>query len=410
MRNAFVSLVLLFAAVTGRGDEPRFLIETLRVNGLRFASPEIVVAETRLREGRIYSEQDLGEAIGRVERLPFVLYADFRLEKGTAPGRYVLAISIQETKPMFVSARSVSSWISTRQPILDRSRSSADPVEYRSDVVDFRNEFLTVGGRFFIGAKGMVHAAAEVHRENRYTVGYTQYDVFGTRASISALVSYQDRKIGGLPGIFAAWHRADDFSYQLLTTVPITTSQSIRASWQRSIQPVVRTEPSIVPGSIRYTLEPVPANRGEVVWAYDTTNDAFFPTAGTLLTAGAVQYESSLIDDFSELRTDKATNYAITSERFFALSRRQALSAGLDLHRRGLDEVRAHGSYSINLWSREKTLRLGDLHFETGLDRSWLRSSVGRRASSTASAGLVYRNAWGVVRLDFEYVGWRNHE
>jgi hypothetical protein len=123
------------------------------------------------------------------------------------------------------------------------------------------------------------------------------------------------------------------------------------------------------------------------------------------------QYEFAFAEDETAVGTERNSIISLTSERFVPLTSRQTISGGLDLHRRGLDEVRAHVRYGVSLWGRANTLRHGDLRFETQIDRSFLVGpDSDRSASSAARAGFAFRNAWGVARLDFEYVGWRDHE
>ena len=93
-------VVLLFAApLLAQAAPPRFLIERIDVRHLRHASPEIVIAESRIRAGATYSEEELREAADRIARLPFVLQCDFALEKGSVREAYVLAINVAEAKP-----------------------------------------------------------------------------------------------------------------------------------------------------------------------------------------------------------------------------------------------------------------------------------------------------------------------
>lgn len=410
MRKFLISLVLVLApAGHAAAQDPDFLIERFAVSGVRYASPRIIVAESRLREGRSYSESDLAAAIGRIERLPFVVFAEFRLEKGTVPGQYVLAISIVETKPLFVSARSYSSWVSTDTFADPASLPAGEMPEPQTSVVDYRNDFLTVGGRWFVGARGVVHVAAELQREDRYSIGYTHYDVFGTRASITGLIAYQNRHIEGLPGVFDTWERKDDLTYQALASVPVTANQSIRAAWLQASQPVPRSEPSAVPGNFRYTLDPAEVNRYELAWNYDTTNDALFPTRGTLVTASAAENEFAFAGESGAIVRDQRTVLSVTTDRFIPITARQTMTGGVDLHRRGLDEVRAHAGYGASLWN--PNTERGDFRFEAQIDRTWLRGPAGARtAVSSVRTGLAFRNAWGLLRLDFEYVGWRDRE
>src|SRR4051794_36154153 len=97
----FLPLLLLLSAPL-RAEEPvRFFVERIDVRNLRHAGREVIVSEARLHEGGAYSEAELREANDRIERLPFVLDAQFSLEKGSRRDAYVLVISVEETKPFF---------------------------------------------------------------------------------------------------------------------------------------------------------------------------------------------------------------------------------------------------------------------------------------------------------------------
>lgn len=67
-----------------------FLIEKIVVEGVGHGSEKIVAAETLLRLGSSYTEPQLREALQRVERLPFVVQADFSLRRGSERGRFEL--------------------------------------------------------------------------------------------------------------------------------------------------------------------------------------------------------------------------------------------------------------------------------------------------------------------------------
>src|SRR6185436_10640572 len=82
-------------------EEPRFFIERIEVRNARRVTPDVVIAESRLRAGHEYSEAELRDASTRLERLPFLLSVDFALEKGSERGHHVLVLTINETKPFF---------------------------------------------------------------------------------------------------------------------------------------------------------------------------------------------------------------------------------------------------------------------------------------------------------------------
>src|SRR5215212_4442734 len=155
---ALLALALAAMAPPARADDPSFLIESITVAGAVRSSDRIVIAESRLREGRTYTEAELRDAMARIQRLPFVIDTDFRLGKGTAVDRYILIITIREMKPFFVTARSAPTW-----SLDDRYdfRPGQPPVVVGSDVHQRRADELALGTRWFVGAKGVLNLAAQ---------------------------------------------------------------------------------------------------------------------------------------------------------------------------------------------------------------------------------------------------------
>jgi outer membrane protein assembly factor BamA len=87
-------LLLLLLAVPLYADEPAFFLERIEVRNQERVSPEVVIAESRLRAGQQYSEAELRDAAVRLARLPFLLSVDFSLEKGSERGRYILVLTV----------------------------------------------------------------------------------------------------------------------------------------------------------------------------------------------------------------------------------------------------------------------------------------------------------------------------
>src|SRR4051812_48182795 len=135
---------------------PRFFIERIEVRGVRRVSPDLVIAETLLRNGTEYGEEELRAAAARLKRLPFVLWADFALEKGTDRGRYVLIINVNESHPFFFL-------LDARPTLLDDSR---HPVDYDVDPSS-ESKDAALGFRWFVGGRGMVHAGATTRRDQK---------------------------------------------------------------------------------------------------------------------------------------------------------------------------------------------------------------------------------------------------
>ena len=103
MRALLLLVATLCAATSVHAQQagPAFFIERIEIADAERVSPEVIVYESRLAEGRPYTEQQLREANDRLRRLPFILDATFALQKGRERDRFVLVISVKETKPLF---------------------------------------------------------------------------------------------------------------------------------------------------------------------------------------------------------------------------------------------------------------------------------------------------------------------
>lgn len=165
-------LLLALAGSLGADEATPFLLEKIEVRNATRVSPDIVIAESLLRARQSYRESDLRAANDRLRRLPYLVDAQFSLEKGSARGSYVLVISVVETKPFFYLVDLTSYHESERQYVADSDNQAV------------------VGYRLFVGRRGVLHGGVSTYREDRpYTsrysaldVGYTHYDIFGTRA------------------------------------------------------------------------------------------------------------------------------------------------------------------------------------------------------------------------------------
>ncbi|HEX2225310.1 MAG TPA: hypothetical protein VHN15_14010, partial [Thermoanaerobaculia bacterium] len=157
---------------------PRFLIETITVEGTRReASQGILLEESLLEAGQTYSERELRDAIYRIRRLPFVLSADFSLRRGTERGTYELVIAVQETTRFFFGHEG------TFFVIADRS--AAEALGYRAEAL--LEVKVTAGLRLFAGSRGVVFGA--VSENTGVHAGYTRYGLLGSRAVVNLVGS-----------------------------------------------------------------------------------------------------------------------------------------------------------------------------------------------------------------------------
>jgi hypothetical protein len=412
-----VLALLLFAAAVAQADEPvRFLIESIRIEGARYSSPRILIAESRLTEGRSYSEAELRDAMSRIKRLPFVLHTDFRLAKGTERGRFVLVIAIEETKPLFVRIDSLHEAIQTTELVQPYQ---INHPEFRNTILRIANDYYTIGGRMFVGAKGVVTAAtdrSDCHvdhglcgsRQPGYSLGYTQYDVFGTRASIAAVVQYREFSFD-LPAFIPGEGRrtasfGDHLTYQLTGAMPLFGNNAVRATVSRQ----------------REIVNTIHANfdQGELAWLYDTTDDPLFPTRGTFAQSALESHRLLRYVTFIEpIRTTNPWKHDFEAKamKYWQLGSQQTVSTGSEfatLFGNTQTEWTLHGGYAAMLIPRTPALRYGDLRFELSYDRIILHTHAGSNHDTTSRgegrAGIAYRNAWGVAHFTFEYIGWRH--
>lgn len=387
-------LVLLFLATAAAAqDPPRFLIERIAVEGVeRETAREIVVSESLLQEGRTYSEQELREAVYRVKRLPFVVDADMALRKGSERGAYELVISVEMAKPLAFSLDVFGFGTDEDSP-------------FRDERFDW-GASGTVGARKFIGARGLLFGSVQGFEGISGQVvqlGYTHYGLFRSGGYATVALS------SGVGEEYAS----DDLQTSLQVGIPITGNHALRTTfaWSRYEDELRFTEPR---GELRFE-----AWAGQLEWIYDTTDDPIVPTEGLKLTglASYVEQSQSFGSDFispSEttswrLRADGRKYWALTpkqsvgvgggyayseNESFFGGSHEQALSA----------EV----LYAISPWGFETSRRLGDLRLETGLAVDHFRESSPFDDQEETALGLrtalLFRNAWGVVRIGVSYI------
>jgi hypothetical protein len=412
-----IAIALLLASAV-RADEPvRFLIESISIEGARYSSPRILIAESRIVEGRNYSESELRDAMARIRRLPFVLHTDFRLAKGTERGRYVLVIAIDETKPLFLRWDSLHNAIQAQElvPPFDPKNP-----QFRETVFHISNDYVTIGARMFVGAKGVATFATDQSRchvgkglcgarQPGYSLGFTQYDLFGTRASVAAVVQYREESYD-LPDFIPGDGRrtlsfGDHLTWQLTGAVPLFGNNAARVTLSRQAEIVATSRQHF--------------DQGELAWLYDTTDDPLFPTRGVFGQAALeshrlVQYVQPLTDP-PKVRNPWKHDVSTRLLKYWQIAPRQSISTGAQagtFFGNAWTEYQLHGGYSAMLIPRAPALKYGDLRFELDYDRIIMHVHAGQSHDTSSRgegrAGIAYRNAWGVAHLTFKYIGWRH--
>jgi outer membrane protein assembly factor BamA len=412
------TLLIVLALPAFAQDPARFLIERIEVRNARRVSPDLVISESLLRTGMEYSEDELSAAAARLGRLPYLVSADFALEKGSERGRHVLVINITETKPFFFLVDSRS--IITKDHGLTR-------IEYADDAGG-ESKDAALGFRWFTGRRGILHVGV-MSRNDRHVfttgysavaAGYTQYDLFGTRAFATVNVR--------LP--FGRWAEGT-ISPQIVTGIPLTTTQTLTLEFEDTH---FRRDTREILGS---EFERQDAERLlSMTWSYNTTNHPFAPTRGTIVRVAPLR---SMRDRSSfrffvpggppEELAEHINGYGldVLASRYWELSDRNAVSAGAvvgwatvedrinaranssEFHWRPAYQV-LRGGYSRNLWRQprdgDSRLELEGRYVRRQYNRDHTNDSVpDREAGLQVSTSWVRRSAWGSLRLGVGY-GW----
>jgi hypothetical protein len=405
-RSASALLVALAAALPAAAQEEptRFLVERIVVVGLeRETARQIVLTESLLQPGRSYTEQELREAVFRVKRLPFIVDATLTLGKGSERGAYELRIEIEAAKPVAYALEAAGVGSTPRFPGDDRFDGGATG---------------TVGVRRFVGARGLLFASAQGFDSSalgsHLQVGYTRYGLFG-RAGGFGTVALASTVGGELD--------ADDLESSVQVGIPLAGNHALRGG-------VVWTHfeasfPGFVEGIVEQRRDTL---SGNLAWLYDRTDHPLVPTEGLRFSLTGAYSESrhrlrevpaeSLIELLEE-SSDVATVLA-EARNYWRLTPRQAVALGGFASYRevsvdpdfenterlaGLEAVHAS-----DLWGHPTARHRGDLRLETLVAVSRLSSSSGGFFGTVeetwleARTSLLFRHAWGLVRLSLVWV------
>ncbi|MGZ4810596.1 MAG: hypothetical protein ACXV7D_14825 [Thermoanaerobaculia bacterium] len=394
------AVLLWIAALPVCADDLRFTIESVRVDGLRFASERIVIAESRIVSGRAYSEPELRDALSRIQRLPFVIHADFALRRGSERDRYVLAVTIEEMKPLFLDYgalfESIGGW--------------PRGLFTNSDVYRHNEEYPNLGGRLFLGSRSVLLLSADMHGDDNfvlvpvYGISFTQYDLFGTRASVTASVRYRENSfdLNGFPDIDGrrGLRFGDHLLWDVGAAVPLSGNQALRAEWHH------RTDLTLTGPSRNQRLTQIREDAAALLWIYNSTNDLLFPTAGTY---GEIRGEAQVrptfftvpgTDDDSRVNTHWVVqDFSAQFARYLPITATQSVVLGAGaIHGVGSYSVyRVRGGYSA---TRPITLRgIGGsaIHFESAIEQ------LMPAAQTNVMAGVALRTGWGILHFDFRY-------
>ena len=449
LRVIAILFVLLAGGIPVRGEEPaqepaRFLIEKVTVEGPTEAAANIVRAETLLRAGELYTEDQLRQAVYRVHRLPFVLDASFSLRKGSRRGSYELLIEVEPARWFFYDA-----WA--------RAFVFEQPVVLRDEAVRGDRSSLALvgiaGARHFVGRSGVVFAA--VDSQEGAQVGFTQYDLLHRGILASAGVSRDACCVTevlplGLDPTFSSWSFDRTVRFSLGLSIPLSGPQSIQFAASERRGDHGTQEEVLEPRDERHesrfmTGDALSYRRAEAKWVWDTSDDPVVPTRGLSVSAGleASRFAARdlTLDVFdphspqipersraSSLRSEQVVG-AVSVIRHWPVTPRQtvALQCRVSAGRSRVENLDLRGEVSngqadtyggsvgvdhaVTLRHSRTAGELNDLRLESGVEvgaetvAPHIQPSPLRRLA--VHTGLVFRNAWGRARVSLSYVNFR---
>jgi hypothetical protein len=395
-----------------------FVLETITVEGNRRVPAEILIAQSLLVAGRSYSESELRDALHRVRRLPFVLDAELRLDRGSERGRYELVLVIRETSLYFHRADASLGRFESRLELPETIVRSTDE--------DLVFQELVVGGRFFVGRKGVLFAALD----DGLAAGYTRYDLLGSRAFLTIGLR-QGSCCTDPRDLDEAAERFDDrFELSVEVGLPLRGNHSLQLGVGRAKSRFETFD--LDQESQRYFLE------GR--WVFDSTDDPILPSSGARHSAGVAiargdQDQPVFLDPQFPVVVALDSRYTAGFGEaiwYLPLGRRRTLGLGVDAGWSRNSRSPEFGgvidggssdqtfelvyggvevSYAHRLWERRGLGRYQALRWESSAE--YVRQDLDVSTPGSLFAGhdqrfdlrssLVYRSRLGVVRLGLSY-------
>jgi hypothetical protein len=315
-RRLLIALIAVAIAIPAVAQEqPRFFIERIEVRGAHRVSPALIISETLLRTSTEYSEEELSAASARLNRLPFLLSATFKLERGAERPRYTLVIEVEETTPFFFL-------LDTRAIVVENTPHKV--VDYDFDPTNDAKD-AALGFRWFVGGRGIVHAGLAWQHDQRefttnytsFVAGYTQYDLFGTRAFATFNLRYP-----------VDVHAGDTLSPQFVAGLPLTARQTLTIDLEQTDRRPSGASFALHDSERRFTL----------TWTYNTTDDPFVPTHGTIIRAAplrtmrdraAFQFETAPLREVAYAQHVNGFGADFSAAHYVQLNERDSVSAGL---------------------------------------------------------------------------------
>ncbi len=434
---ALVLLPCLTLQAFSASSTPSFTIEKIIVNGNQHASAEVVRTESRIEEGRSYTELELTRAMYRINRLPFILEAEFALEKGSRRGSYHLVITVRETRLYFADFNSFN---------------------VTNDEGDHHSlEYASIGRRFFTGSHGLfyvalrpVYSISQSHTLGaRYTAGYAHHNLFDRRvyANLEFTHLRQPDQITVTENSRHEFLFEDNLSATLQLSVPIFANQWLKGAFHHlEYTNVSITDNFNVPDARFESERRSQTDAQYVFWEYNTTDDIFLPSTGTVYQAGYrheafstessppgipagndAEYHRIFVGWDRYWRFGGRHTFLVNSElqyyeSRFSLTQITDITGNIIPRIESKDYSTGSGlalGYAFDAWGWKKKRRFGDLRFEVKVSNQFNRlgptpslNNPFELNSNLADLDLdvlaldfavKLRNSWGVFQAVLQY-------
>jgi hypothetical protein len=399
------SILIAFASVVAFGDAPRFTIDRIEVRNAHRIVQGVIIAETLLRVGRDYDEDDVRAAVSRLARLPFLASAGYSLESGSDEAHRVVVITVKEMRSISFVGDGRFIALSETTSLLDVDYDYVDPTTQWKDAA--------IGLRWLVGGHGYAHAAMTVLRNRQnfaknyaaWEIGYTHHDLFGTRLFATVNVRTPVDSVGEAT-----------FSPAVIVGFPISASQTIAAE----IEDTIFVKDSVQRSGVYYRSLHAERRRS-LAWTYDTTDGPFVRTRGTFI---RIKPHRWMRDDAGVRSVPRSSDFVQTSTHinadavdvaalhYWALSETHSVFGGIDAGWGDVDSESIQqkpsyqvvkGGYSRRLGRRDARL---ELEGRLTMNHPDLQNTFRRNDHDKAAEVLVswaWKSEWGAVRIGAGY-------
>lgn len=410
MRSLALSVCLLLSAVSAFGQETRYRLERVIVEGSNI-DVDIIRGETRLVEEQSYTEEDFRQAVYRVRRLPFVTDAVYRIEPGVTGGGTTLVIRILDETPIFYGLN------------VGTSRLGDGDTETTGDAL--------LGGRWLLDNLGVLEGGIQKSEgEDGFLVGlgYRAYNIYGTGGFASLTIAQR----------FQAAPRRYDPAAVLELGYPLTQTQTVKLVASRVKSRLPRDfdvegddddddedDDSDEDDNVTLT-ERDRFEFAELRWWYETIDDPIFTTRGLQVSAGprwsTLEHVTETYDFGDEEvvaaeTSSSALGFGLDASGFRPFTRRNSvfLDLGADYSRTDEDTDLEFLNGAARVGVTHDFLSYADnvlrpfrarIEIGAGYRGSSFRPATGDEVRDTrpfGEAAFVMRHRWGTVRLSAFY-------